>query len=259
MLVRVQMITAATRAVVRIQAIKASRACGFVYKSSMPFLTAFRSARRFICLILGGKDMRIDLSDAEKEEAFQRLKQGCEQRETENLPLSQDLLDNWEAAKTRVPDYLLLIAQNEDLLDAFLDGVDSVYPGGSIGRALKEKIGYAIAAERDCKFARSEHKIQLKRFDTGITPENDREDAAVDFATQLVEDPKQVNDELFDALQEQFSAAEIVELIFLTGHILTRTMLYDTFGIEPPKLFAMEGDSPFQLAAEVQEQQEEGT
>ena len=70
----------------------------------------------------------------------------------------------------------------------------------------------------------------LSSWDT--SPEfSDRERVALEFATDIVRDDRDVSDECFERLRRQFSEPEVVELTFIVG--------FQTFASKFAKAFAL--------------------
>jgi alkylhydroperoxidase family enzyme len=76
-------------------------------------------------------------------------------------------------------------------------------------------------------------ETKLAALASGATsPEfTEREQVALEFATQIVRDDREVSDECFARLRRHFSEPEIVELTFIIG--------YQTFASKFAKAFAL--------------------
>ena len=111
-------------------------------------------------------------------------------------------------------------------------------------RAIKEKIAYKVARLRNSVYSSASHRQYA--LDHGVTlaeieaidqsdytdlPEN--EHASLTLAETMVANDGNVSDAVFDALQQHFSTAEIVEIVALVGIMKLASSLGAVFGLEP--------------------------
>ena len=120
-----------------------------------------------------------------------------------------------------------VLGRRPDILKAFGRLDATVRFHGLLPTSLKESIRRATAEQVGCDYCRSLGTYQPN-------PEDRRESLAVAFAQLIAEDPKQITDEQFDVLREDFSEEEIVELVAYTCFIAIAGQLFGaTMDLEP--------------------------
>ncbi|MCH2143189.1 MAG: carboxymuconolactone decarboxylase family protein [Phycisphaerales bacterium] len=105
---------------------------------------------------------------------------------------------------------------------------ESIYPGGSLARDLKELIILQSSMDNDCQFCTHSHidiashlgigedARSLVHDPTSLSPAYQ---VALTYARAVRKDSNRVPDALFADLQSHFQDAEIVELTMLVGYI----------------------------------------
>jgi alkylhydroperoxidase family enzyme len=120
-----------------------------------------------------------------------------------------------------------VLGRRPEILKAFGRLDATVRFHGLLPTSLKESIRRATAEQVGCDYCRSLGTYQPN-------PEDRRESLAVAFAQLIAEDPKQITDEQFDVLREDFSEEEIVELVAYTCFIAIAGQLFGaTMDLEP--------------------------
>jgi AhpD family alkylhydroperoxidase len=115
-----------------------------------------------------------------------------------------------------------------EILSAFAQTGEGLYPGGMLERELKEKVILKSSQDNNCQFCSDSHRDMMRMIgipqqqidnledDGNLTP---REQLALQYTGAMMQDSNRVSDELFSQIKESFSDAEIVELTFLVGFI----------------------------------------
>ena len=78
---------------------------------------------------------------------------------------------------------------------------------------------------------------------------SDRERAALEFATEIVGDDRDVSDDCFERLRRHFSEPEILELTFIVGYQTFASKFAKAFRIVPQGFVAMAPGTPEEAAA----------
>ena len=115
-----------------------------------------------------------------------------------------------------------------EILKAFGETGEGVYPGGILERALKEKVILKASLHNECQFCIHSHRAIMRMI--GIPdPQIEnleaqehltrREALALDYTIRALQDSNRIEESFFDRLQNEFSDEEIVELTFLIGLI----------------------------------------
>ena len=135
---------------------------------------------------------------------------------------TRELLDGINAKFGTVPNLLGTMAQSPAALNAYL-GLGEALAGGSLSGKLREQVAIAIAGANSCEYCASAHTTigAGLGIDAGEAAANLRGEsgdpkaqAAIEFATAVVERRGWVSDEQFNAVREAgFSDGEISELI----------------------------------------------
>lgn len=120
-----------------------------------------------------------------------------------------------------------VLGRRPEILKAFA-GLDAAARfHGRLPQKLKESIRRATAGEVGCEYC-----VSLGTYEPD--PSDKRESLAVAFALLIAEDPKQITDEQFDVLREEFDEEEIVELVAYTCFVAIAGQLFGaTMGLEP--------------------------
>lgn len=129
----------------------------------------------------------------------------------------------------RMPvEMLQAMSLRPEILKAFGETGEGVYPGGILERALKEKVILKASLLNQCQFCINSHRAIMRMIgipDPQIedldAPEylTRREALALDYTIRAIQDSKRIEDSFFDRLRQEFSDEEIVELTFLIGLI----------------------------------------
>ena len=115
-----------------------------------------------------------------------------------------------------------------EILKAFGETGEGVYPGGILERELKEKVILKASLHNECQFCINSHRAIMRMIgipDAQIedleAPEHlsRREALALGYTIRAIGDANGIGEEFFDRLRREFSDEEIVELTFLIGLI----------------------------------------
>jgi len=129
----------------------------------------------------------------------------------------------------RLPvEMLQAMSLRPEILKAFGETGEGVYPGGILERALKEKVILKASLLNECQFCINSHRAIMRMI--GIPDahiENldaaehltHREALALDYTIRAIRDANGIGENFFDRLRREFSDEEIVELTFLIGLI----------------------------------------
>lgn len=124
-------------------------------------------------------------------------------------PVSSDSLESAD----RVPDYLKATAGASPEAAARLAKlVRTVLFGGTLPASLKLAMGAQIAQQCQARYALA-HVQRLAKAVRGSDP---RTPLAIRYATDLTRDVHGVSDETFDAVNQRFNDAQVVELTMVT-------------------------------------------
>lgn len=141
------------------------------------------------------------------------------------------LLDAVQSKLGMVPNFLGILAQSPDALNAFL-GLHGIAENGQLDPQTRERIALAIAESNACEYCVSAHtaigrnagltesEMEINRMGTS---QDVKAAAAVAFANALNEHKGEVTQAEFDAVRSAgYNDAEIVEIITHVGmNILT--------------------------------------
>jgi AhpD family alkylhydroperoxidase len=120
-----------------------------------------------------------------------------------------------------------------DILRGMRGLSETVYPGGLLERALKERVIVAVSRWNDCQYCEGSHAATMRRL--GITPNDatatERETAAFAYTVAALADPKDIPEELWATVKGCFTDGEIVELTFLIGLTSLLNRLNDCLGV----------------------------
>jgi AhpD family alkylhydroperoxidase len=157
--------------------------------------------------------MRITIDPATVRENFSR--------HAENPSLSESA--QLFAAGKPVVEMIQALAMNPGVFRAFSSFAD-VYPCGTLGRPIAEKVILRVSQLHECQFCVSSHLAMMHQLGisadvSAATGHSPRERLAIEFAELVTRDANRVPDEFFSRLREAFTDPEIVELTFLIGLI----------------------------------------
>ena len=129
----------------------------------------------------------------------------------------------------RLPlEMLQAMSLRPEILKAFGETGQGVYPGGILERPLKEKVILKASLHNECQFCIDTHRTVMRMIgipDPQIedleAPEHlsRREALALDYTALAIQDANRIEEDFFDRLRKEFSDEEIVELTFLIGLI----------------------------------------
>lgn len=174
--------------------------------------------------------MRIDIDPEKVKQVFLELKDQSAFSE------SRELFD-----RGKLPvEMLQAMSLRPEILRAFAETGDGLYPGGLLERTLKEKVILKASQDNDCQFCAASHRDMMKML--GIPPaqienleadENltSRERLALQYTGAMMQNSNRIKDELFSRLKENFSDAEIVELTMLVGFINMLNLFNNALGV----------------------------
>ena len=146
-------------------------------------------------------------------------------------PKQSALLDAVKGKLGKVPNFLAVLAQSPDALEAFL-GLHTIAGSGQLDPKTRERIALVVAQGNACEYCVSAHTAigrmaGLTSAEIEANRAGSSQDAkaatAVAFAKALNEHSGEVTQAEFDAVREAgYSEAEIVEIITHVGmNILT--------------------------------------
>ena len=127
-----------------------------------------------------------------------------------------------------------------EILRAFAGFGNCVYPGGLLERRVKELVIITASQANDCQFCTFSHvdlvdigeiatdPLHLIDDPAALAP---RERLAVEYTRAAMTDANAIPDRLGQALHEQFSEAEMVELSFLIGYINMLNLFNNLLGV----------------------------
>ena len=140
------------------------------------------------------------------------------------------------------------LAVRPDILAALGGLGASVYPGGLLERALKERVVVETSRLNDCQYCVGSHVGTLRHMGFESAPLGEphapgltgRERLALAYTRAAVRDSNNVPDALFAEVQKTFSNEEIVELTFLIGltgllnlfNNVLQVRYHDEYGVE---------------------------
>jgi alkylhydroperoxidase family enzyme len=130
-----------------------------------------------------------------------------------------------ETADAGAPELLGVLGHRPELMQQWM-GLDNLLMyEGALSPSLKYKVQMAMSSRGACEFCRSMVVPQ--------TAEDRRESLAVAFAEMAQEDPTSINGGHYEALAEEFSDAEVVELTLLVCFKLAAIVLGTIWGLAP--------------------------
>jgi AhpD family alkylhydroperoxidase len=169
--------------------------------------------------------MRIDINPAQVAETFGHFKDNPSFQESAQL----------FARGRPVLEMLQAMAMNERVLRAF-SGLESMYPNGTLGRGIVEKVILRVSQLHDCQFCVGSHRDIMRSL--AISDDladrercSERERLAIEYAELMTRDANRIPDEFFDRLRKRFKDAEIVELTFLVGLITMLNRFNNALGV----------------------------
>jgi alkylhydroperoxidase family enzyme len=115
-------------------------------------------------------------------------------------------------AETESP-YLRVLAHCPEVAERWTELSRTLRFGGKLPPELKEEVRRSTAEQIGCRFCASFGDPKVEHTD-------EREALAVRFARTVAEDPKLVDDALFDELQRCFTDEELVELVALISFVV---------------------------------------
>ena len=129
----------------------------------------------------------------------------------------------------RLPlEMLQAMSLRPEILKAFGETGQGVYPGGILERPLKEKVILKASLHNECQFCIDTHLTVMRMIGIPEPQIEDleapgnlsrREALSLDYTEQAIRDANGIGEDFFDRLRREFSDEEIVELTFLIGLI----------------------------------------
>lgn len=162
--------------------------------------------------------MRITISPQQIKTAFEAVKHD------HSFDESRALYDQGKAPAEMIQ----ALGLRPELLKAFGEFGDCLYPGGLLSRREKELVIIESSRANQCQFCTNSHLDLVKMIGLIEDPMRDlddlsalsvREKLAIQYTRAAMADSNRVPESLFAQLKNQFSDAEIVELTFLIGFI----------------------------------------
>ena len=162
--------------------------------------------------------MRVNVSSKQIKSAFEAVKHD------HSFDESRALYD-----QGRLPAQMIqALCLRPEILRAFGQFGDCLYPGGLLSRREKELVIIESSRRNACQFCANSHIDLVKMMGVIEEPErsldemsalSDRESLAIEYARAMMTDSNRVPDALFAQIKKQFAEPEIVELTFLVGYI----------------------------------------
>jgi alkylhydroperoxidase family enzyme len=154
------------------------------------------------------------------------------------------VFDQLRETRGRVPGMYRLLAHQPAILAAHRAYFHAALDSGILPRDFKEKIAFKVARLCGSAYSSASHRRYAlnhgvpedvidavdKGDYAGLAP---NEQAALQFAEQMVETRGTVPDTTFDALRSHFSTAEIVEIVALVGIMELASSFGAVFGLDP--------------------------
>jgi alkylhydroperoxidase family enzyme len=165
--------------------------------------------------------------------------------EPDNEPAElRPVFEQLRASRGRVPAMYRTLAHQPAILAAHRAYFHAALDAGVLPRPFKEKIAWRVARLRKSGYSSASHhryalkhgvsSDQLEAIDRGdysaLVP---RESAALRFAEAMVRAQGTVDDASFTLLEENFNAAEIVEIAALVGIMELASSLGAVFELAP--------------------------
>jgi alkylhydroperoxidase family enzyme len=124
--------------------------------------------------------------------------------------------------------YHRVLARSPEFAERWTAASRSLRFSGKLEPELKEEVRRSTAQQIGCRFCASFGEPKAEHTD-------EREALAVRLARTVAEDPKLVDDALFDELHRCFTDDEIVELVALISFVVVGGQTFGAvLGIEPP-------------------------
>jgi AhpD family alkylhydroperoxidase len=154
------------------------------------------------------------------------------------------VFDQLRETRGRVPGMYRILAHQPAVLNAHRAYFNAALDTGLLPRPFKEKIAFRVAQLRGSAYSSASHRryavnhgvsdAEIKAIERGGydgLPAN--EQAALNFAEEMVRARGKVSDASFDALKQYFSTAEIVEIVALICIMELASSFGAVFGLEP--------------------------
>lgn len=138
------------------------------------------------------------------------------------------------------------VANNPAVFDARREYHRRLISEGDLGERLAELVYLAVSVTNDCEYCTASHRevlvehVGLPADDAEALARNDlsrfseRERAAVEFATAIARDPKEIGEAHVVALREAgFDDAAVVRLVAVTAAAVSANTIADALGIDP--------------------------
>jgi uncharacterized peroxidase-related enzyme len=122
-----------------------------------------------------------------------------------------------------VPNVARAMGHSDAVAEGFVGTERELFSTGALGNELLETVGVAVSGANDCEYGVAAHTLSLRRnseADEG-TPgavvegrfeELDDRTAAAGFGAAAAEDPRDIPEERYEALEAHFDDQEVVEI-----------------------------------------------
>ena len=152
---------------------------------------------------------------------------------------AKELLDGVKKALGSAPNMFTTMAHAPSVLEFYLEG-SKVLGGGKLSRKLSEQIALTTAGLNNCDYCAAAHSFLAEK--QGVTETQDnlegissnpKVQAALSFATALVEKRGQVSEEDFQAVKDAgYSNEEIIEILAHVSFNTFTNYFNEAFGTE---------------------------
>lgn len=144
-----------------------------------------------------------------------------------------------------VPNVARTMGHSDAVADGFVGTEGELFGTGELGHELLEKVGVAVSASNDCSYCVDAHSLSLLRNVDATEEEIDaittgqfeelpeREAIATAFAAAAADDPQAVDEELYEDLTEEFSDAEITEIVGTAALFEGINLFADALEVDP--------------------------
>lgn len=147
------------------------------------------------------------------------------------------------------PNFILTQGYSSAVARGTWDLVRNVLVGGRLPRWMKELMFVAISLDRDCRYCAAAHIACCRMLEVNpdVLASLIRDIATIDdsklrevirFAVKCAREPQALTEEDYDALrQEGLEAADILEVISMSGVAVYANIMADATGMEADEMF----------------------
>lgn len=115
-----------------------------------------------------------------------------------------------------IPDAYRVLARNAEVLKTFIGFRDALMAEGKVNSILKEKIALAVSRVNECNPCYMSHSKKLEMLKVTPEAENEKEGAAIEFATDIAMKRGKVGKESIQDVLRVFDEDEILEIALVT-------------------------------------------